>query len=303
MPKQVYETYNKMYGKIPAFLEKYLETPSIKRLKNIGYFCGMDYASKDIYDFCEYISRYDHSLNVALITWKYTHDKKQTIAALYHDVATPCFSHVIDYLNKDYETQESTEAYTNNIIDNDIILGEYLKKDELEKKDIYNFKDYSVVDTKRPKLCADRFDGLILTGYYWTKSLSLDQIKNLVDDLGLFINEDNEYELGFINKETLNLAINVNDDIDKICHSNEDNYMMELLAKIVKRLININAITYESLFILDEPFIFNLIENYPDVEIQELYNEFKNKKKEDIPTTIINNIKKRTLKPLINGQR
>lgn len=56
------------YTDLPNFLVKYLRLPSLLRLKNIGYFCGMDYASKDIYKFKEKISRYDHSLTVALLT-------------------------------------------------------------------------------------------------------------------------------------------------------------------------------------------------------------------------------------------
>ena len=75
-------------------------------------------------NFKEYITRYDHSINVALITWKCTYSKEQTLAALFHDVATPCFSHVIDYMNKDYETQESTEEYTERIIKQDLLLLE-----------------------------------------------------------------------------------------------------------------------------------------------------------------------------------
>lgn len=94
---------------IPKFLNKYLKVPILLRLKKVGYFCGMDYASRDIYDFPEYVSRYDHSLSTALITWYFTKDKKATIAALFHDISTPCFSHVIDYMNKDYSKQESTE--------------------------------------------------------------------------------------------------------------------------------------------------------------------------------------------------
>ena len=81
----------------------------------------MDYASKNIYDFGEYISRFDHSLDVALITWKYTKDKTATIAGLIHDIATPSFAHVIDYMNKDYANQESTEEYTEKIV----IFNEY----------------------------------------------------------------------------------------------------------------------------------------------------------------------------------
>ena len=50
--------YKKLLGyyEMPAFLIKYLDTPCLTRLQNVGYFCGMDYASKDIYDFSEYIS-------------------------------------------------------------------------------------------------------------------------------------------------------------------------------------------------------------------------------------------------------
>ena len=103
------------YSERPDFLNKYLKTPCLTRLKKVGYFCGMDYASKNIYNFKENITRYDHSLTVALLTWKCTKDKKATLAGLFHDIATPCFSHVIDYMNKDYENQESTEEYTEKI--------------------------------------------------------------------------------------------------------------------------------------------------------------------------------------------
>ena len=87
----------------------------LTRLKKVGYFCGMDYASEHIYLFEYKISRYEHSLTTALLTWKFTKSKKQTIAALFHDVSTPCFSHVIDYMNKDYENQESTEEKTESV--------------------------------------------------------------------------------------------------------------------------------------------------------------------------------------------
>ena len=38
------------YLNIPDFLVKYLKTPSLLRLKKVGYFCGMDYASKHVYN-------------------------------------------------------------------------------------------------------------------------------------------------------------------------------------------------------------------------------------------------------------
>ena len=232
MKNELFNYYLHLLGDIPSFLKKYLEIPCLIRLKKIGYFCGMDYASKDVYDFKESISRYDHSLMVALITWKYTKDKSATIAALFHDIATPCFSHVIDYMNKDYAKQESTEEYTEMIIKNDSLLAKYLKEDGILTNDIINFKKYSIVDNNRPKLCADRFDGIILTSISWTNNITKDEIKLLVDDLTVFQNEDGEQELGFKTKDLALKAVSLSRKIDEYCHSSEDNYMMELLALI-----------------------------------------------------------------------
>ena len=165
------------FREMPEFLVKYMYTPSLLRLKNICYFCGMDYASKDIYDFKGRITRYDHSLFVALITWKLTGDRRATLAGLFHDISTPCFSHVIDYMNKDYEKQESTEEKVEEIIRSDYYLLECLKRDNILVDEIIDFKRYSIVDNERPKLCADRLDGVILTGYGWTKSITIDDIE------------------------------------------------------------------------------------------------------------------------------
>ena len=45
--KSLYNTYLNLFT-IPPFLEKYLNVPSLVRLKNISYLCGMEYASKDM---------------------------------------------------------------------------------------------------------------------------------------------------------------------------------------------------------------------------------------------------------------
>ena len=257
MNKTVYNEYLNSICKIPRFLNKYLEVPSLVRLKNIGYFCGMDYASKEVYDFRELITRYDHSLTVALLTWRFTHDKKATIAGLFHDVATPCFAHVIDYMNKYYANQESTEEYTEEIIKNDKELRRCLRIDKLKYSDICDFKEFSIVDNKRPKLCADRYDGLILTGYNWTKSIELSDILEFTDNLCLHMNEDNILELGFKDRDICNRVLKVSDEIDLICHSNEDNYMMELLADITRITISKNIIEYKDLYYLTEVELFD----------------------------------------------
>ena len=291
------------YSDMPDFIIKYLSCPSLIRLKDVGYFCGMDYASKDIYDFREYISRYDHSLTVALIVYKLTHDKKATIAGLFHDIATPCFSHVIDYMNKDHEKQETTEENTDFVIENDIWLCHCLEEDGIYLGDIVDFKKYSIVDNDRPKACADRIDGVVLTGIGWTKNISKNDIKNIVMAMRMFKNENEELEIGFNSLEVAKLVLKVSESIDSYCHSKEDFYMMELLAKITKYAIDMNIICYDDLYKLNEKELFNILEESSDLYLKELIMEFKTKKKEDIEDVKVSNVKIRDLNPLVNGER
>ena len=288
---------------MPRFLKKYLEVPSLQRLKGISYFCGMDYASKNIYDFKEYITRYDHSLTTALLTYKLTNDKKATLAALFHDISTPCFSHVIDYMNGDYEKQESTEEYTEIIIRKDEKLLNLLKEDNIDIEDIIDFKQYSVVDNERPKLCADRVDGIILTGISWTKSVDEEMIDAIVNSLELYDNEDNEKEIGFDSIETAIEVKLINDEIDDYCHSDSDNYMMFLLSKIVKYSIRSGYISYNDLYNYSENKILEILKSINDSYLKEAFLKFERIRKENIPSFDVKSIKRRDINPLVNGTR
>ncbi len=291
------------YKNLPEYLKKYLNVPSLERLKDVGYFCGMDYASKDIYNFKEKISRFDHSLSVCLLTFKLTKDYNASLAGLFHDISTPCFSHVIDYMNSDYYNQESTEFYTGKVVQEDNVLTSLLKKDNISLNDVINFKKYTVLDNDRPKLCADRLDGIILSSISWTNKINESIIKNIIDDIDVFVNEDNEKEIGFNTRKTSEIVNELSDIFNKYCHSNEDNYMMELLAKIAKYLIDKNYITYDDLYIYNEKQLFELMPSLNDEYLNNLLNKFKTIKKEEITYCDIPEIKNRYINPLIKNKR
>ena len=244
------------YPNIPEFLNKYLTLSSLNRLKHIGYFCGMDYASSNIYNFKEYISRYMHSLSTSLLVYYLTKDKRCTLQALFHDISTPVFSHVIDYMNKDYIYQETTEEFTELILKSDKKLLEYLELDKIPLDNLVNFKFSTIVDSPRPKMCADRLDGIILNGAYWTKTLNEKDIFNIIKSTELYINEESIPEIGFNNITAYNKVVETNDLTNIEMHSNYDNYMMELLANITRYLINKEYIKYEDLYFLTENKIF-----------------------------------------------
>ncbi len=288
---------------LPEFMIKYLDSPSMKRLKNVSCFCAMDYASKDVYNFRERISRFDHSLSTSLLTYRLTGSREATLAGLFHDISTPCSSHVIDYMNRDYERQESTEEYTESIIMNDKYLVSCLESDGINPLEVIDFKKYSIVDTERPKLCADRLDGIILPGIAWTKNITLEDIDKIIDDIAVFKNEDGEDEIGFRTYDVALRALQLSDEINDYCHTNEDNYMMHLLASIMKYAIDKKYFSYQDLFVYDEEFLFSYLDSIADNYLQEMLATFKNIKFSDIPYSPLPKVKSKELNPMVNGVR
>ncbi len=297
------EYYKNKISEIPDFLEKYLSAPSMVRLKKIGYFCGMDYASNDVYDFLEYITRFDHSLTVALLTYRLTRSKEATLAGLFHDIATPCCSHVIDYMNNDFAKQESTEEYTERIIKADFELVNYLNSDNINVDDVVDFKKYTIVDNDRPKLCADRLDGIILTAISWCKNITLEDINLILESIKIYRNENGEDEIGFDDINVTQRIIEINNVIDIYCHTDSDNYMMILLGDIVKLGIKYKLFSYDDLYSLTEDELFSILNNSKYSDINSLLDRFYNIKNDDIPHTNIPSIKRRLIRPICNGKR
>lgn len=108
--------YNLYHEFIPDYVQDIMKTSLFQRLKDVGMNCGMEYTQFEPFKDCRGVSRYNHSIGVALIVYHFTHDKHQTIAALLHDIATPVFAHVIDFMYHDYTNQEATENLTEMMI-------------------------------------------------------------------------------------------------------------------------------------------------------------------------------------------
>ena len=261
---------------IPKFLISFIESKTLMRLSKISYFCGMEYGSKDIYDFKYFYSRLDHSIAVALIVWNHTFDVNETLAALFHDASTPAFSHVIDYMNKDYLEEESTELDLKDFLQNDTELIREFKNKGLKIEDIATFKDYPLVDNDRPKLCADRLECLFSANLIWTKTIALDEIKDIYDDITITHNEYDEEEYNFTSIVIADRAVELNDIINKKTHTDEDYTSMNLLAAMTKKLIDLEIISYDDLYTLDDEVVMKLIYRvcFIDKEMKCLYKLF-----------------------------
>lgn len=291
----------------PYFIDRYLETKTLTRLKNITQFCGCDYTN--LYNPLFLYTRYDHSIVVALMTWHFTHDKKETIIALLHDVGTPCFAHCIDYVLGDYLNQESSEKEIIDIIKKDNKLVSLLEEDNIMLEDFNDFTSYHILENKTPRLCTDRLDGVLHTCYIWLHTNSLDEIKEVYDNLTILKNEDGYMEIGFNNLDVALKFVKMVYRYAMELQGNRDKYVMKYISEIVKLSVERKLISLEDLYIKKESEICsifannfssweefnkaNYLTNTNDIPKDNFYISFDTKKRNVIPLVRVNNTTKR----------
>ena len=165
------EHYKILSKEFPEFLNEYIETPEMLRLDGISMLPGCDYTK--IMNLKHFNSRLKHSIGVALIVWNFTKDKKQTLAGLFHDISTPAFSHILDFMHGDYLKQETTEDLTKYMIENSQEIMKLLDRDGIKVEEVCDYHIYPIADNDTPMLSADRLE------YTFSDGLQLEGIFNL----------------------------------------------------------------------------------------------------------------------------
>ena len=225
--------------KIPDFLIEYANVPEMQRLKGVSMVSACEHTKLIPYKF--FHTRYEHSLGVALIVWNFTKDKKQTIAALYHDISTPSFSHVVDYLHNDYEKQETTEGLTETVIKKSKHIIELITRDNIKLEEIVDYHMYPIADNNSPRLAADRLEYTLSDGLVTQDAFSLESIDRIYNDLRILKNEDGEDEIGFGN---LDIAEEYLQRASIMWHlfsgNNENNIVMQFWTDILKKMAEEN---------------------------------------------------------------
>ena len=203
LDKQIKEYFNILSPEIPNFLEEYIETPEMQKQSGISVSCGT-YYSKIFPEIKMWYSSLDHSVAVALIIWNFTKDKKQTLAGLFHDIATPAFKHAIDFMNGDYEKQESTEELTTQIIINSKEIMELLNRDNIKIDEVNDYHKYPIADNDTPQLSSDRLEYTLSNGFGVRKQLwDLDKIKQIYQNIEIQKNVIIILNLKVVNVETI----------------------------------------------------------------------------------------------------
>ena len=289
----------------PEWLNAYTNTKELQTQKYISITCGTLYT--DLFDSDIFYSSLDHSIAVALIVWHFTHDKKQTLAGLFHDISTPAFKHCVDFMNGDHLKQESTEDLTTEFIKKSQDVMDLLEKDDIRIEEIDNYHIYPIADNDTPKLSADRLEYSLSNALFTYKLLSLEEVKEIYNDIEIEQNESGEPELSFKTKSIAKKFVQVTSKMSVIYRDDRTRFSMQFIADILKGLKESGKITVEELYDKKESDIIRIIESS---KYRDIWNTWRKAKKVNVSKTQPKNVycvhqksKVRYIDPLCNGKR
>ena len=252
--KQLLRIY---HPEIPEFLREFAQTPPMERLKNIGMNCGCEYTQFPRFAEIGPYSRYDHSLGVALIVWHFTGDRAQAVAGLFHDVTTPVFAHVVDFLNGDHLHQESTEAGVAACLEASPEVMALLRRHELTVEQVCDYHRYPIADNDSPALSADRLEYTMgnLLNYGFA---DLETICGFYNDLTVGEDERGQSELVFRTAETAAVFTSSALKNAHVYVADEDRFAMQTLANLLWFALEQDVLERADLHTTEPPVIRKL---------------------------------------------
>ena len=262
--------YHIYHDEIPDFLRECMDTPIVQRIKSIGMNCGCEYTAFPRFAGIDPYSRYDHSVGVALIIWHFTHDRKQVIAGLLHDVATPVFAHVVDFMHGDYLRQESTEDGTEMLIAGSAELQAVLRKYGLTTKDVCDYHRYPIADNDSPLLSADRLEYTLGNSINY-RICTAEDAQRIYRNITVGMNEYGNEELMFKDRLVAEAFAKAALACSKIYVSDEDRYAMQILSEILRYAIEHQVIREEDLYSTEPEVIGKFLS---DERTASLWNSF-----------------------------
>lgn len=289
LDEQIKKYFKILSPEIPGFLKEYIDTAPMQKQAGISVSCGTFY-SKLFPDIKLWYSSLDHSVAVSLIIWNFTKDKKQTLSGLFHDIATPTFKHSIDFLNGDYEKQESTEELTTKIISESKEIMSLLNRDGIKIEEVSDYHIYPIADNDTPQLSSDRLEYTLSNGLGVRKTIwNLDEIKEIYENIETQKNEEGIEELGFKDKKIAEKFVKGMSELSSSYITNETKLSMQFLADIIKKMNQNGIINKDDLYKLSEKEIINKISNCQYGNISKCFDMWKNTTKINESDVPVNN--------------
>jgi HD superfamily phosphohydrolase len=164
------------YGEVevtePMLLEVIMSSP-LQRLKGLNQYGSWQFILPKMKS-----SRFEHSLGVCFLLKRLNASLEEQAAGLIHDISHTAFSHVVDYLYRQEDTQEHHES-----LFQQMFMGSQIPKiaqtNGIKPEIFLEKENFFLLEKPIPDLCADRLD------YFFRDSVLLGVCKQ--DDIRLFM--------------------------------------------------------------------------------------------------------------------
>lgn len=294
--------WNIYHSEMPGFIREMAATDRMQRLDSVGMNCGCEYTNFPIFNKIDPYSRYEHSVGVGLIVWHFTGDVQQSVAALFHDIATPVFSHVVDFMNGDHVRQESTESQTTAMIASSPALQECLRRAGLQTCDVNDYHRFPVADNDTPRLSADRLEytlGNVVNYGVGSRETVAAWYNNLV----VGRNDEGVDELMFKELQIAEPFALAAIQMSHLYVSDEDRFSMQMLAELMAKHIRRGVLSEADLYTTELQVIELLLrdpEAVADWQRYRAYHKMITPKEQGISRIIP--AKKRYIDPYVQGR-
>jgi len=263
---------DRVYGELeinePSVVEL-INTPVMQRLKNVDvsgyfepYFPGTAH------------NRFEHSVGVYWLLYKYGAPLEEQIAGLLHDVSHTVFSHCSDYMFS--AEHGKTQTYQDDTLEEFILKTEIpaiLEKYGMDLNYILDDSHFPLKETKSPDICADRLD-YSLRGLIAFRLAEPEKIKKILAELKV----DNNrwfFETPETAKEYAELFKYLN---DTRYSGIESAMMLSSVGKYLRYVLEKKYIEENDLYKTDKD-VLNKVSKFleEDAELQKLFDRMTHK--------------------------
>lgn len=177
---------------------------------------------------------------------------------------------MIDFLNEDHLTQESTEGPTRLLIEQSPELRQLLKESGFKRRTGLRLSPVPIADNDSPQLSADRLEYTLGNALAF-QAYPLDRLRAIYADLIVAHDEHGQPELVFRSfdraREFARLAL-IN---SWIYVADEDRYAMQRLADLIRSALHRRVLTLEDLMTSEPQVIAKLKQEAPSAQAWDAY--------------------------------
>ena len=148
-----------------------------------------------------------------------------------------------------------------------------LERDDIKLEEVCDYHIYPIADNDTPMLSADRLEYSLSNDLIVFKTNTLEEIKEIYEDIEIETNEFGNIELGFKTKKIARKFVKNTSKMSLLYRDDSTRFYMQALADILKKENEDNIITKKDLYELKEKEIINIIK---ESKYGEIFNKLTN---------------------------